>query len=78
MKAKDNLRTVVLDGRNRIKVIDAKSGRTVRSIQFNGQLVQGPIPSGDSFQIVVRHSPTNRVAKIYSINSGRLERQFKI
>jgi len=74
---KDNLRTIALDG-NRIKIIDAKSGRTVHSVQFNGQLVQGPIPSGDSFQIVCRYSPTNRVAKIYSLNTGKLERQFKI
>jgi len=77
MKLKDNLRTVALHG-NTIKIIDAKSGRTVHSVKFNGQLVQGPIPAGDSFQIVCRYSPTNRQAKIYSLNTGRLERQFKI
>ena len=77
MKSKDNLRTVALQG-NKIKIIDAKSGKTIRSVQFNGQLVQGPIPAGDSFQIVCRYSPTNRVAKIYSLNTGKLERQFKI
>tara|TARA_R110002051_G_C8566805_1_gene475146 strand:+ start:562 stop:795 length:234 start_codon:yes stop_codon:yes gene_type:complete len=77
MKLKDNIRTVALQG-NKIKIIDAKSGKTVRSIQFNGQLVQGPISTGESFQIVCRYSPTNRVAKIYSLNTGKLERQFKI
>ena len=77
MKSKDNLRTVTLQG-NKIKIIDVKTGRTVRTVQFNGQLVQGPIPAGNSFQIVCRYSPTNRVAKIYSLKTGRLERQFKI
>ena len=77
MNTKDKLRTVTITG-NRIKIIDAKNGRTVRSIQFNGQLVQGPLQAGDSFQIVCRYSDSNRVAKIYSLNTGRLERQFKI
>lgn len=63
---------------NHIKIIDAKTGTTKRRIQYAGQLVQGPVVTGDECAITVRINPSLTYLIVYSMLSGALRRRVRV
>jgi len=59
MKQKQRMYTVVADGKT-LRCIDAESGVPVNTYTVNGDVVSGPIVTGDRATVVVRKGGINQ------------------
>jgi len=59
MKQKQRMYTVVADGKT-LRCIDAESGVPVNTYTVNGDIVSGPIVTGDRATVVVRKGGINQ------------------
>jgi len=59
MKQKQRMYTVVADGKT-LRCIDAESGVPVNTYTVNGDVISGPIVTGDRATVVVRKGGINQ------------------
>ena len=59
MKQKQRMYTVVADGKT-LRCIDAESGVPVNTYTVNGDIVSGPIVTGDRATVVIRKGGINQ------------------
>ena len=59
MKQKQRMYTVVADGKT-LRCIDAESGVPVNTYTVNGDIVSGPIVTGDMATVVIRKGGINQ------------------
>lgn len=60
---------------NIVKVFNAMTGLVIRTLKINGDIVNGPIQSGDQFTIIVRVG-TKLQGRIYKLPNCLLVRNF--
>jgi len=75
MKQKQRMYTVTVDGRN-LKCIDVESGAPVNTYTVNGDVVSGPIVTGDRATVVVRKGGINqglvfKIPTLYVVSTFR-------
>ena len=61
-----------------IKIIDATTGSTKRTIKFAGALTQGPVVSTNEMSITVRVNPSLSYVLVYSMPHGSLKRRIRV
>lgn len=60
---------------NTVKVFNAMTGMVIRALKINGDIVNGPVQSGDQFTIIVR-TGNKLQGKIYKLPNCLLIRSF--
>ena len=62
---------------NNVKVFNAMTGLVIRTLKINGEIVNGPVQSGDQFTIIVKEG-SKTTGKIYKLPSCLLIRNFSV
>lgn len=68
--------TVTLSGPNGLKCIDANTGVLQNSMRFVGDLISGPVVTGDRVTIVIKKGNTN-FGYVYKLPNFLLSTTFR-
>jgi len=61
--------TVVVDGMNSLRVFDANTGTTVRSLKLQDSINSGPVVVNDRVTVIVQNSSGKRKGIIFKLPS---------
>jgi len=72
----ENLLTVNVQDKNTIRTVDVNSGaiKTIRDV--GGEIIQGPLITGNMVTITVLEPSGNKLGKVYTLPSLALHKTF--
>lgn len=68
---------IISSHNNVIKVFNAMTGGVIRSFKVNGDIVNGPVQSGDQFSVIIKMGE-KIVGRIYKLPTCFLLKTFNV